>query len=548
MSETGNSGGTTGDVWRRVRTTFDEKMRPQSHSSTSPVGCKIRAMALWPGRTLVPVIFLPGIMGSNLQNKGDKAWVPPNGIKEKLKELKDRSGQEPAVRQTQLTAEDCEVYDRNESIKLDANYLALDAEEAKRRHWGEVHAESYLGILSELEERLNYPFDNVHTDHPKPHEAWQCAMTPKKQKWTPKSPLTETEFEHPMGRIYFPVHACGYNWLLSNEESAKRVIERIDEIEKRIEGNDYYTYAGKVILVTHSMGGLVGRRVAQMIPDKILGVVHGVQPVTGAPAVYRRFKGGTETGGFFDIAGIGAAVVLGWDAADTTCVLGNSPGPMELLPTKHYPPGWLHITDGDKTIRLPESDPYEEIYPISAEDKWWGMVDPNLLDPAEKLKDKPYSPHEYFIRQLEKAQSFHNTVDLTCHPCTYAYYGDDPGQHSLGKVVWRTVDSISALTDEAVLSAPRTRFKLTGRTDIAIDGRPIRFTLDGKRDPGDGTVPTESGEAARQLDGILDVFGLQGFDHQFSYRDEIAQHTTLYAVAKLVQKIALKEDGTCERA
>lgn len=45
--------------------------------------------------------------------------------------------------------------------------------------------------------------------------------------------------------------------------------------------------------------------------------------------------------------------------------------------------------------------------------------------------------------------------------------------------------------------------------------------------------------------GIKDVFRLDGFDHQMSYVNEIAQHTVLYAVAKMAQEIALKEDGTC---
>lgn len=356
-------------VYRRLRTQFDKNMSPQAQSSTSPKECEIRALCLWPGRTVVPVIFIPGIMGSNLKNKdGKTAWQPPNGLKEKWNELTFRINQQPIARQQQLTADECDVYEADNGVDIPDDYLALNPEEAKRRHWGEVHASSYLEILKALEEQLNYPFHGAEGKNPQPHNSWRQAMHPQK-KWQPKSPLSEAEFNDRMGQIYFPVYACGYNWLQSNEESAKRVVRRIEEIEKRIEGNPYYSYSGKVILVTHSMGGLVGRRAAQMAGDKILGVVHGVQPVTGAPAVYRRFKAGTETNGFWDIPGAGAAVVLGWDAADVTCVLGNSPGPMELLPTKHYEPGWLQITDGKKTIRLPQSDPYSEIYEVSAEDK-----------------------------------------------------------------------------------------------------------------------------------------------------------------------------------
>ena len=502
-----------GEIWRRVRTTFDEKMSPRSPSSTSPVGCTIRALALWPGRVLVPVIFIPGIMGSNLKNSGKSAWVPPNGIAEGIGELGGRLAQSPEKRQIQLTADDSDVYENNEAVKLKDTYLALDKEEAQRRHWGELHAASYLPILKELEERLNYPYcDPDQDDDPLPQEAWQAALSPKDDRWTPKAPLTKDEFASHLGSIYFPVYACGYNWLKSNEDAAQRVIDRIAEIEKRIEGNSYYSYAGKVILVTHSMGGLVGRRAAQLAPDKILGVVHGVQPVSGAPVVYRRFKSGTGAGGFFDIAGIGAAVVLGWDAADTTPVLGNSPGPMELLPTRHYEPGWLCIRDRNgNEFRLPkadpgallegrdEADPYADIYEVSALDKWWGMVDPGLLDPAGKLKNSPETtPRDYFLTQLGLAKKFHNKLGLSCHPHTYAHYGDDPKHESFASVVWETSDDLSGISAEELLNAPRKSAKLTGKAVVALGDRTFTFKLKGRDGPGDGTVPTPSCAAARR--------------------------------------------------
>ena len=79
---------------------------------------------------------------------------------------------------------------------------------------------------------------------------------------------------------------------------------------------------------------------------------------------------------------------------------------------------------------------------------------------------------------------------------------------------------------------------------MEIAGTTYTFKLKDRDGPGDGTVPTPSGEAARRLEGIRDVFGLAGFDHQFRYNNEIAQHTVLYAVGKLVQQITIKEDGT----
>lgn len=539
------------EIFRRVRLEFDEKMYPRSRSSTSPADCKIRALGVWPPRTVVPVIFIPGIMGSNLRNtKQDKnAWVPPNGKLAGLAEGWRRGGQTPTMRQEQLTADDCEVFEVNDGVRIPDKYLALDPDEAKRRHWGEVHADSYLDILLNLEEKLNHPFDDIEYGKPTAQKEWQRAMQPQ-NKWSPKEPLTEDEFNSRLGQIYFPVYACGYNWLQSNERSAQGVVDRIAEIENRLKDHGYFSYSGKVILVTHSMGGLVARRAVQLLGEKVLGVVHGVQPVTGAPAVYRRFKAGTETNGMLDIAGIVGAVILGWDAADVTCVLGNSPGPMELLPTKHYEPGWLWITDGKRIIRLPKEDPYKEIYEVSTEKQWWGMVDPKLLDPAEKLKsDEDVDPQKYFLAQLRTAEKFHKRLELTCHPNTYAYYGDDQSQRSYHRVVWRTfTNQLQGFSDQDILGGQRTAAELTGRTRVEIHGRPIGFALDGKDGPGDGTVPTPSGQAVGKLAGIRDVYRLQGFDHQMSYKDEIAQHTVLYSIAKIAQSIKLKEDGTCEQS
>jgi triacylglycerol esterase/lipase EstA (alpha/beta hydrolase family) len=53
----------------------------------------------------------------------------------------------------------------------------------------------------------------------------------------------------------------------------------------------------KVILVTHSMGGLVARYYSELLDGdfgqkNILGIVHGVMPDRGAPMAYKRMKAG----------------------------------------------------------------------------------------------------------------------------------------------------------------------------------------------------------------------------------------------------------------
>lgn len=542
------------EALRRVPVHFDKQMYPRSPSALSPESFECRALAVWPARTIVPVIFIPGIMGSNLRAKknGKTAWRPPNAVKEKVTEVKFRKGQEPADRQTQLTAADVEVFDDPAGMVLPRDYLALNPEEAQRRHWGEVHAGSYAGILQGLEEMLNYPYQDIEYQRPTPSDKWKKIMKADGKDWQALpdfSALLDSEFRSHFGKVYFAVHACGYNWLESNEEAAQRVIKRIEEIEARLKDHKYFKYSGKVILVTHSMGGLVGRRVAQDLKDKLLGVVHGVQPVLGAPVVYRRFKAGTESNGWFDIIGKLTALVLGWDAADVTCVLANAPGALELLPTKNYPKGWLHFTDGEKTVKLPKDDPYSEIYAKSSDECWWGMVDPKLIDPAGEIKKRDIDAdpmRDGFLRNLNAARTFHDTIKLTCHPNTYAHYGDDSGQHSFHEVIWRTTQDITRFSDIDILSAKRAKANLLGATSAEIKDQEIRFTLDGKYQPGDGTVPTPSGAGAAKLDGIKQVFKLEGFEHGMSYENKTVVDTVLYSIAKIAQDLLLEEDASCK--
>ena len=110
------------------------------------------------------------------------------------------------------------------------------------------------------------------------------------------------------------------------------VATRVKEIIK--EAKEVTGKCEQVILITHSMGGLVGRSASMLhgLKDKILGVVHGVQPVTGAAAAYWRVKAGFEGAN-------AASRVLGNSGKNVTPILGNMPGGLELLPNKLYETG-----------------------------------------------------------------------------------------------------------------------------------------------------------------------------------------------------------------
>ena len=134
--------------------------------------------------------------------------------------------------------------------------------------------------------------------------------------------------------FYCPVYAFGYNFLNDNRVCGNQLANRISQIIQ-LEGSRPKRYCKKVILVSHSMGGLVVRSALHFdgAGPFVLGVLHGAQPVSGAPAAYRRMRAGTEHNG--PIEHLGAAV-LGIDAEDIVPVLANCVGGLELLPTSAY--------------------------------------------------------------------------------------------------------------------------------------------------------------------------------------------------------------------
>ncbi|MBI5753298.1 MAG: hypothetical protein HZA59_14325 [Hydrogenophilales bacterium] len=548
---------------RRIPLEFDKKGNPVYRSVLSPVSFKPRALCIAPPIHVIPIIFVPGIMGSNLRSKGDKkpVWRPPNGTGEGIGEVFVRAGQSPKKRQEQLNPNSTEV-DPNGEITIPRDHYTITAEGARIRGWGEVHWDGYGQIMLELERALNDQYEYPGTKRATQMPVWKLAQAIKdetREHWKPSGDcpnLTEAEFLR-MDDYFYPVWACGYNWMQSNEDSAKTLQKRIDEVLAWYEKSEYFVPEGKVIMVTHSMGGLTARRTAQLAKeqgkDQILGIVHGVQPVMGAPVVYRRFRAGTESDGFFDVEGKLAAVVLGWDAADVTCVLAHSPGALELLPTKDYPKGWLKIMNGkDMLDSLPKGkvvngiqippDPYSEIYGKRVQDVWWGMVDETLIDPAG-LVEKGKPPFSAYADALKEAKIFHDTLGLRIHPNTYAHYGADEKQRTYHGVRWRTavanydsnMPAISYSQTDSLMKTPATSWdKLGNETTIKLENQSVRFELLGKDGAGDATVPEPSGAKVAEM-GLKLTFKMKGFEHAKSYNDRHVLDNTAYCIARIVQ-------------
>ncbi len=162
-----------------------------------------------------------------------------------------------------------------------------------------------------------------------------------------------------------PVYACGYDWRQSNTDSARTLEARINQ------AFDEHPSAERVIIVTHSMGGLVTRAMlaAGRIPEsKIAGVVHTVMPADGASVAYRRFLTGAiegtdeqqEANGDEPIDGPGPfRSILGPDRTHYALTQSGLRGPTELLPHQSFPDVFVSF---DGSTNLTVGNVYNDIF------------------------------------------------------------------------------------------------------------------------------------------------------------------------------------------
>jgi pimeloyl-ACP methyl ester carboxylesterase len=524
----------------------DGNFRATAHLSS--LDCKTRALLKIPSSKVIPVIVIPGIMGSNLcattdgtkpANKvlrpGEAAWRPPNGSSEGLSEAKKWGKRLPSVRQQILDAETLDVDDTGLLTGPPDPEVRFDAAVLKERGWGQIHASSYGALLSHLEFRLNSVFGSVW-GNPVLKEHWVYLQLHDRSFWNVRrdagvaAKFTDAELKK-FAECHYPVYALGYNWLQSNVLSADRLEKRIDEIIKF--WNDRKQQCSQVILVTHSMGGLVARACAKRIPAKILGIVHGVMPALGAPVCYRRIACGTEPGNFVANK---FAEIAGRREDDTTPVMATAAGPLELLPNNRYPKPWLHATfdtgDGKRLahLNLPSGNVYDMYRDMSS---WHRMIDPALADPANKFESQ-IKVANAIKNAITQAEFFHTTLlGDYYHPNSYAFYGDDPSHLSFGSCRWHAVEKSTAPQNAVLVAGTviKRDAETGGRTVKFSDGAIIHFTHSVQDGHGDGTVPQQSGKGPAK--GVKHLFRTTGYDHQGSYANESMLALTIQLIARI---------------
>lgn len=484
---------------------------------------------------VIPVIFLPGVMGSNLKDRSGKSvW-----------RLDNKGGaawdwaMTGAVARKNLLSPEMTFVDSRGKINPEYENEIEQFGTRKDRGWGEIGYMSYGEFLPWLQSALNdHDLMAKNKKYTKSgHTLREQLLSENLNAEIGEENLTQEEINLSY-KYLLPVHVVGYNWLQSNEVSAIYLKERVATIIS--EYNARNILCEKVILVTHSMGGLVARHFSENSAgkDSILGIVHGVMPTLGSPMAYKRMKAGE--------AGI-VGRVIGSSGAEMTAVLAQSPGPLQLLPSKNYGMGWLQIEGIPGG--LPKSDPFKDIY--TQRKPWWALCEDRFINPnSKRASDSDWS--NYIQLLIKDVKSFIEKLDGKFHNNTYAFYGNSEKKYPTYETLyWKDNTGgyydknkdISEIACKGVIIDPNNYEIKSSRTaHLALnpertEWREKSYTISSPKDPGDGTVPIKGAKFISN--GLHAMLGV-GVDHEGAFKNTDTENSrlfTLRSIIKIVQDV-----------
>lgn len=507
-------------------------------SQTTPTAVESPCEVPAPLKYVVPIIVIPGIMGTNLKNSNkEKVWYPSAWT------LIQYSKRDAMDRQLALNPKTTEVgYDGKLKINKSKN-PHMTKERAFERGWGSLVTVGYPDILNYLENQLNNPFKKVESSSKKQNQQnmdeYEATDEWKKivdsgteetaeilQQWGSQQlvQLLNLDKHADLADYAFPVFACGYNWLESNMDSADYVADRLNnQVMKQVKKEFSTLKFKKFIIVTHSMGGLVARALIQndKVKDQIAGVIHGVMPASGAPTVYQRLSVGWDgwkasTGLMNSFKAWITKFMFGDTSERLTATLASAPGGLELLPFPNYtnaqdfpenPKAWLllkaNTPKGEITASLPKTnDPYTEIY--KREDSWWAMMNPNFIDPAGLLKQEANelgynSTFDVYRNTINIVRELHTYILDAYHPNSYAHYGADTTYKSYGQVVWRCKEQLNISSEQELIEL----MGLYAKQAQQADHREQNLQDENNNDP--LTAQVQSKQNAYKKDGVREI-------------------------------------------
>lgn len=218
-----------------------------------------------------PIVFVPGVAGSHLVDAaGDEAWIDCLGDHTDLGLPPDGS--------TTIHADEVLQYDTCAGV------------------YDNHDTDAYGPFIDALKARGMREYDGARTP----------------SRWTTAGCDTSQRSNHP-NLFLFP-----YDWRSSNAVSARKLADFMGCVR------EFYT--GPVVLVAHSMGGLVSRRYVLDHPEgtsHVRDLITIGTPWLGAPKLLRA----EETGDFIPNLMFNSTVRR---------IIPTMPGPGELLPSKAY--------------------------------------------------------------------------------------------------------------------------------------------------------------------------------------------------------------------
>ncbi|WP_066701426.1 esterase/lipase family protein [Celeribacter ethanolicus] len=478
-------------------------------------------MSSCPKDVVVPVIFIPGIMGSPLQTaKGEIVWAPDDKILMGKKyiwnsgsvigpdlfRLRERENVSDAAQQRKKLLIGGNAFDKDylkpveyaahdDLVAVSSDFWGSQVE----RNWGSVAWGFYGGILKQLE-----------------HSRLEISQQAKQS-----NPL--------FNLVEMPVFALGYNWSQSNYDSGKYAAEKIKEWVSRgkARADEIGAQCPGAVVVTHSMGGLVARSATKIhgAEDDVFAVIHTAMPTDGAAAAYKRFHFGFEHPKSVLSMETVTYLALGRQGALVTAILGHMPGGQELLPNKRYRDNagnskWLAVQNPERNmigrwvsgdapyIELPSSNPYTEIY--RREDRMYRAANPEWLFPEGMEAASPKkSAFSYFAEQNRNAESLHDKLisNGDFHEITYICYSDDSSLKTYDRIDWESDKPLGALgrsindddvSEDRTHDYRREHLRTGDEADKEVSGGwfGTDYKIDLGSGAGDGTVPTSSGAFA----------------------------------------------------
>ena len=438
------------------------------------------------------------------------------------------------------------------------------AQIARWRGWSEI---LFIGAYGEMLKTAEFFMNNIVRDRNiLPH--WQIRDIHSKKNQGPYPEISKLVLQAPsafgatsgtaiteadlkkISPCWYPVHAMGYNFLQSNAISAGVIAERIRGLVKGYVGCGFK--CEEVILVTHSMGGLLARTLmhpsyGNLVNDKevkVLGVYHNVMPSIGAASAYKRMRFGfLEKSGPFNKK---TAQVLGINGEHATAMVANAPAALEMMPSVAYGANWLKVVDDKDRIlwSWPQEgqNALDSIY-LRPSSNWWRLINPMWVNPANISHEKG-GGLKNVTQRIKDAFAFSHSIEKYFHKQTYASYCESKDYLSYGEVIFKVTDGMGGgLTDFFKKFTPphAEKWKLInddakGILTVQTGSRILKLKLQPAKELGDETVPAI--RSASHITGNIFRHGLadgSGYEHQNSYLNKNVLASMLYSVIQIAK-------------